>query len=514
MSDFQLLTQSIYWKPWQRNDPRYMRLEMLDRLLEGSFYDHLIYPFSQEQDMAGKYISIYQRRPSAPIDIPGMVGKLSGRKLFSGRHAPAIQHQNKDLRDKVRRLLQEARLALLLPQIAFWGSVGSVVVTFKVVANANKTRGRLRCFVWRSKWCRPTYDDFGELHNLRIAYTSAGSEFISNGATLDYKGKKLDPLVSYWRIMDLGKMADVTYLPIREDKFDPSRPKPEVLIPETPVEHKLGFVQAHWFQNLSGGTYPDGACTWEPSIPLKIELDYTYSQIGRAVRYNASPQIVTIGSMVGEFDPSKGSARSMIRAPHIMIMMKGGFKTEGNERSAGDVKLLEMTGNGIKAGMEYSDKILKLALQQIAALRKDPDSITGGVITGKAMELLDEDLVDLVQELRSAYGDDGVLPLVKKMAVAAIRAGHQLMKGYKEEEIDGLYLEWPRTYNPTPSEIAQLAQAGQAMKDGQLLPSEKIEAWMAAQLDIEENTADQLPEYTPTKDLSTDELDDIVTPAA
>lgn len=514
MSDFQFLTQSIYWKPWQRSNPRYMRLEMLDRLLDGNFYDHLLYPFSQEQDLSGRYISIYQRRPSAPIDIPGMVAKLSGRKLFSGRHAPAFDHENKDIKGRTGRLLQEAKLALLYPQIACWGSVGSVVVTFKVVANADNSRAKMRCFVWRSKWCQRTDDEFGEMKNLRIAYPSAGSEFIATGVTTDYKGKKLDPGISYWRIMDLGTERDVVYKPIREDKFEPARPKPELLIEDTFFVHELGFVQAHWFTNLSGGSHPDGACTWEPSIPLKIEIDYTYSQIGRAVRYNASPQIVTIGSMVGEFDPAKGSAKSMIRAPHIMIMMKGGLKTEGNERTAGDVKLLEMTGNGIKAGMEYSDKILKLALQQIAALRKDPDSITGGVITGKAMELLDEDLVDLVQELRSAYGDDGILPLVKKMCIAAIRAGHPLMKGVSEEEIDGLMLVWPRTYNPTPAEITQLTQAGQQMKDSQLLPGDEVETWIRGQLDIDENTADQVPEITPTNDLASEDVDDIVLPAA
>lgn len=514
MSDLKNLSEQINWNSWQKQDPRFRRLEVWDRFLDGNIYDHLLYPFSQEEDVSRSYIPIYQRRPSVPINIPAMVAKLSGRKLFSGRHAPTVAHEtNKDLLDRVRRLTEEAKLESLMPEVVFRGSVGAVAVSFKIVGKGNK--GRIRCFVWNAKWCYCRFDEFGELDRLRIAYTSSGSEFIATDKLSDYKGKKIEAGHTYWHVQDLTKTSDIVYKPIKESEFKPSTPEAAKLVIDEEVSHKLGFVQAQWFQNLSGGSGPDGACTWESAVPLKIDIDYSLSQLGRAVRYNASPQIVTIGSMAGEFNADKGSSKTMVRAPHVMIMMKGAVKSGDSERGAGDVKLLEMTGNGVKVGLEYVDKIFKIALQLIAAQRKDPDTIKGGVITGKAMELLDEDLVDLVQELRTSYGAGGLLPLIKKMAIAAKRARHPLMRGANEKEIDGLMLDWPRTYNPTPAETTQLTQAAQMMKSEQLLPDPEVTEWLRNQLDQEENSANQVPEITPeTKDLSTTKLDDTVSPAA
>ncbi len=70
-----------------------------------------------------------------------------------------------------------------------------------------------------------------------------------------------------------------------------------------------------------------------------------------------------------------------------------------------------------------------------------------GPLSGKAMEYLDEDEVDLMMDLRSQYGEHGMLPLLRKI----VRA-----EGGKDFDTGGLTLQWPRLFQPTMQEISQL----------------------------------------------------------
>lgn len=446
------LSALIPWPNWARHDERYKRLAIFDLFLEGKFYDHMDYPFSQEEDVTGKYIDVYSRRPSAIYNLPKMVAKLCSRKLFAGKHAPTIMHEDQDFRDRVQKLTEEAELAKLMLQVATWGSVGSVGMTFRIVGDGEK--GKARCFPWKAKWCRPKFDMYGNLSLLRVCYISTGYEFMEKDILTDSLGKPLKPDQNYWRIIDFGTMSEKTYVPIPENKWKPLDGDKGLRVDEE-TDHELGFVPGHWFQNLSGGIGYDGDCTFESALPMCIEMDVTLSSVGRGARYNACPQVVTKGSLVNSNLRDGGK---VVRSPQIMLMFKGGIKQGDTHREAGDAKLLEMTGDGIKVTLDLVKNLEKLALKQIAAIRKDPDNVSG-LITGKAMELLDEDIVDLVQELRTTYGDNGYLPFVKRMALGAAKANHPLMEGATPKQIDGLFLDWPRTYMPTPDEVQKIVGA-------------------------------------------------------
>lgn len=428
----------ITYPAWA-NGGRYARLDGFDRLLDGTIYDHLTHSFYDEKASNNDIISIQDRRPSAQYRLCRMVSRWCSRKLFSGRHAPLIRSQDKSAAKKVRKVVKTVRFWKAMAEIVYLGSVGSVAATFRL-----DNKGRPSITAWRSKFCWPSLNEENELTNLRIAYTSKGSSLMA----YDPGFTDLEPQAEYWFIRDYGPQFEVTWVPPKKSEWNPvegfaDKNQRYIPIPSLTFEHKLGFVPGHWFVNLPGGKYPDGACTWEDAIPISIELDYTLSQIGRGTRYNSAPQLVTIGSVMNQSDID-----GIVRAPVSRIAMQGGYKDEGgNTIAAGDAKLLEMTGAGTEAALKLIDKLRNMALEIVSTSRKDPEKIKG-TMSGRAMEFMDEDADDLIMELRSQYGEHGCLPFLRKILVA------------KRIEIGAkIDLQWPRLFQPTPDDLAKMIPA-------------------------------------------------------
>lgn len=461
---FRKIADGIQYPEWAKRWTRYRRLDLYDRLLDGTFYDHLKYAFYDEMEGSGEgrsLIPIAERRPSAQFRLPRMVSRWSARKLFAGRHRPKIrlpkgtdgkQTKNSKPLANLNGMLRRARFWQTMAEAVLRGSVGSVGVTFRVEDTGAKAR--LVLTVWKAKYCQPSFDEFRQLAQLRIAYHTSGAGLMAGGTTKDHNGAAIAATSTYWFIRDYTKESEVTYAPPLKDEWNPcdgfvgDASKNLIPGPDKTVEHKLGFVPGHWFINLAGGEGEDGDCTWSDAIPNSIEMDYTLSQLGRGTRYNAAPQLVVIGNLLnGE----------ITRGPMSALQVGAGYKEEdGQTIGAGDAKLLEMTGTGIKAGLELIDKLRNFALEQIAAARKDPDKMKAP-LSGRAMEYLDEESNDLVMDLRSQYGEDGALVLIRKIALAAV-----LMN---DKEAGTLKLQWPRLFQPTPDELFALVQALQLAVD-------------------------------------------------
>lgn len=451
---FRKTASKIQYPDWAKGWQRYTRLDQFDRLLDGTFYDHLPYAFYDETDQQEKMIPLENRRPSAQFRLPRMVARWSARKLFAGRHRPKLRLKDKEKLKLINRLLRRAKFWQRMAEAVLLGSVGSIGVTFRVEETGDKAR--LAITLWRAKFCKPSFDDFGDLAQLRVSFTAAGAGLTAFGLAKDIDGKDLEPTGEYWFIRDYTPAEEITFLPVPKADWNPvdgfvaDRTPPRELLPapNMVVAHKLGFVPGHWFINLAGGNGVDGDCTWADAIPNSIELDYTLSQIGRGTRYNAAPQLVLIGELMNE---------DVTRSPSTVLQMRAGYKEDdGLTLGAGDAKLLEMSGTGTDAGLKLIDKLRNYALEQIAAVRKDPDKMKAP-LSGRAMEYLDEESNDLVMDLRSQYGEDGALPLIKKIALAAKLAG--------EDIVGALQLQWPRLFQPTPDELFALMQALQIAVD-------------------------------------------------
>ena len=60
---FTTLMNKMGWPYWAT--PRYKKLVALTKMVDGTFYDHLPHDFYTEEDHAGNYIPLVERRPSA-----------------------------------------------------------------------------------------------------------------------------------------------------------------------------------------------------------------------------------------------------------------------------------------------------------------------------------------------------------------------------------------------------------------------------------------------------------------
>jgi hypothetical protein len=504
------LASRIKWPTWVANCPRYKDLDILDRWLDGTFYDISQCSFYDEVRNAatGELNEIADRRPSAQFRLPKMVAHWAARSLFSGRSIPQIRHPNKSVRRLLKEFASTSQLNAAMLEACYKGSVGSVFMSFRMEAvndptippditedmsqeeidlihslqaealrleaikecqtctidNQQITLPRVKLEVWPAKFCWPQFDGYGALTNMRIAYVAPGYSLIQLGFPRDHRFYPIKASARYWFIRDMTFMDEVTYLPVAEQKWDPVvgfKGEPEVLadgsnppqslipFPSECYTHNFGFVPGQWIKNLSGGTDPDGASTWSDALPNVIEMDFTLSQAGRGTRYNCAPELVIQGDLNGN-----NASGGVTRGPTQILHMAPGRKDpDGNTVSPSDAKLLEMSGTGIDAALKLVNTLRMQALEQISAPRKDPEKMKGP-LSGAAMQHLDEDNIALLNELREAYGENGCLPLIRKLVMAAVKIAK-----FPDIRPGDIYLQWPTMLKPSAGEISQLVTA-------------------------------------------------------
>lgn len=455
-------------------DARYRRLAFLDAILAGELFKNLKFSFFDERRTVNRHkVLMSERRPSVRYNIARMVGRQIARKLFSGRHAPRFDHpSNTPLALAAEALMREGFLKTRILQAVTWGSVGSVAIQF-CVQNGGEGVPRIVFNVYRARMCYPTLDALGELKSLRLWYviTAASAKGLSK---TDHLGRPIKDDGKYWFVRDFLPGREVTYVPVevgsKKDgvSFDRVIQTTTDLNPlkDLAFDFDAKIVPAHWFVNLAGGDFPDGACTWEDAVPGMIDIAFTLSQLGRGVRYNATPQLVTIGGKKKADVPyAPDSPRYSRDASEVIALAAEHEEPGGGKHGRGDAKLLEMNGTAIKAGLDYCERVRKYALEQIGASRKDPDRLHFPQ-SGKAMELLDEDFFDLVGDLKTCYGTYGLVPLMKKAIVLCKAKKHPLLEGVSIKDLDKLTLKWPRPYQPTAQEVQLFAQALALMTQG------------------------------------------------
>lgn len=474
---FKKITSTMEFPSWMAKDSRWRCLTIYDKLLDGCFYDHLPNAFYDEK-VLGKDVPLSERRPSSQYRLPRYVARWAARKLFAGRHIPKVRSKDAKLQQKITDMLTGTHIWPTMFEAAYRGSVGAVAITFRY------NEGKFGLKIWRAVWCSPVFDDFGELALLRVHYCTTGNGLATIGILVK------EPTKDYWFIRDYGKYEEITYNPMAVEDWNPvegAKNGKQLTVPENGViRHNLGFVPGVWIKNPGGCMPPDGAALWEDAIPNMIEVDYLLSQGARGARYNGAPQLVTKGEVVGIDN------EEVTRGPNTRLAFKSDTKDpEGTVIGGGDAKLLEMDGKGTEAVIALVELLKKLALEQIGVVQKDPGELPGP-LSGRAMEFLDEDAHDTAMQWRATYGDGGALALICKMVKTVD----------KSTKTDGVWLQWPRIYMPTPGDVLSIAEALQivaqpsavqgaaAGEDGSvpvmppLLDPAKATAYLEANLDL------------------------------
>ncbi len=462
---FKSITAKIDYPSWANE--RYKCLDMLDRVLDGTLYDHLQNDFYQEETFSGDYIPIQERRPSVRTGFASQVVGVVARKLFAGKHAPKITHDDENYAALIREVIARGSVYETMVSAMYLGSVGSVAVTFRLV------EGSLKFDVWRAKNCYPVFGPAGELAALRVCYTVGGKELLGLGFKTDAKGKPVSTDDTYWFARVFTPSEEITCVPPLADDWNPVEYPWEALTPGVVIQHNLGFVPGVWITNMPGGVGVDGKSTFGEVVNNIVEMDYTLSQLGRGIRYSAAPQTVVIGDVESD----------QRRTPSTIIKLKAAYADEGQKFGAADAKLLEMVGNGTQVGLNYVQELRRITFEALAASIKKSELKTA--MSGRAMEISDDAFYDLANLFRNSYGDGGLIPLMSKV-MKALRMVGMLEVSIDEASITAFGLRWPKLYPSTPADDLQMVESLVMAVQNGLMDADTAKSYLYAQMDLED----------------------------
>jgi Phage portal protein, SPP1 Gp6-like len=444
--------------PWDRDFPdRTRRLDLLRRVLDGTFYDVLPYEFHQERTAGDEYIPLRKRRPSVRYGLPRIVVEDSVALLFSEGHFPTLDSTDREVRAAVSRLVKASRLNAVMTEAALRGSVGSVAVLMRVLC------GRVFLDVLESLYLTPEWEP-----DAPDTLCCVTERYKVSGAALAAQGYRIqDPGATYWFTRQWNAECETWFEPVEvgcttEAAIDRDRS----------VRHGLGFVPLTWIKNLPGGSGADGACTFRASIETSVEIDYQLSQAGRGLKYSDPTLLIR--------EPA-GLDTTMVRGAANALVLS----------EKGDAKLLEIGGTASQAVIEYVRTLRELALESVHGNRVDASRLTTPA-SGRALELMNQGLLWLADNLRVSYGEQGLLAVVRMMLRAA--AIYKLEVDGKAlpplPEFAPLGLRWPAWYSPDSLDRQRDAETVTTLVDAGQMSRETGLQVLAPSYDIEDVPAE------------------------
>lgn len=431
--------------PRDRDYPARARtLDILKRVLDGTFYDVLRYQFHEERGAGGEYIPLRDRRPSVRYALSRIVVEDSVALLFSEGHFPTIESPDRTIRTALADIAKETRLNQIMTEAAIRGSIGSTAILLRVL------RGRIFFNIIDTTWLSPTWDPAAPdtLKTVTERYKVAGHTLATAGYDI------VDPEMDHWFSRSWDDTTETWFLPqpIGADFA------PEIDNGRT-VRHGLGFVPIAWIRNLPGlsptGDPNDGACTFRSAIETQIEIDYQLSQAGRGLKYSSDPTLLIKEPATADTEIVKGAGNALVVS------------------EKGDAKLLEIGGTATTAVIDYVRILREFAIESVHGNRASADRLTAAQ-SGRALELMNQGLIWLADNLRVSYGEGALLQLAR-MILRASNTYQLKVFGADIPPLDPtarLSLKWPRWYPLTAEDrqrdaqtLATLAASGQISRE-------------------------------------------------
>jgi hypothetical protein len=201
--------------------------------------------------------------------------------------------------------------------------------------------------------------------------------------------------------MPTGQVESVPYLCRRiiDEEFDlvfkpapikDPRELPQLeLDPEQSWHHRLGYFPGVWIQNLPDQEEVDGISDCEGAFEMFDTVDRLYSQANFAILANMEPTLVL----------SRNELLDKIQAP----VMTGSDQAL-NVGMGGSANYLEISGEGIRMGLDFAASLRQAALDRVQCVLVDPDKISGAAQSAKAIEYLYAPMLEKAGRLRAQYG--------------------------------------------------------------------------------------------------------------
>ncbi len=444
---------------------RAYRVGILSRVLDGTIYDNLPNAFHQEKNEAGEYVPLRQRRPCGRYNLCRVVVDDSVSLLFSEGHFPEAEHDDKETKEALKKLVKECKLNELMIDAATRGSVGSVATFFRVI------EGRIFLSASSTQYLTPTWNPKAPDTLLKVIeqYKVKGKALKDADYTIDDKDLQAD----FWLRTEWDANAETAFLPAKVSKTEAPVFKKDTA---RSVEHKLGFVPVVWTKNLPGGDEIDGGCSFPNDvIDTSIEIDYLLSQNGRGLKYTMDPTLIIK-------EPAMGGNGEMVKgAGNAIVVSKDG-----------DAKMLEINGTASDALINFVRFLRELALEGAHGNRANADKLSAAQ-SGRAMELMNQALIWLADKLRISYGEGAL----REILVMMIKAADKLPLKFKDGSDVGklaqkgdVTLRWPAWYQPTALDSQEKAETLHTLKDSGLMSRETGVKAIAADYDIEDVPAE------------------------
>lgn len=465
---FQTLAKKI---PKDKDLPeRTWTLQVLRSVLEGTIYDKLRYSFQEERTSGGEYIPLRDRRPSVRYNLSRMVVQDSVALLFGDGHFPTVELQTPEACASLQDVIKETKLAQVMHEAAMRGSVGSIAILMRVL------KGRIFFDAMDTDFLTPEYDpeEPDTLLSVKEKYKVRGRVLADIGYSIDPLA--MDSMFWFQRIWD--KEGENWFFPVPVVKFGRHNPFKVAQI-DPPVEpqldksrsvkHSLGFVPMVWIKNLPGTIGIDGCSTFRPAIDTQIEVEYQLSQAGRGLKYSSDP-LLMIRSPAAD-------SKTMVRSAATALVVE----------EDGDAKMLEISGQAAAAVIEYVKALRESAIESIHGNRSNADKLSAAQ-SGRAMEMMHQPLIWLADQMRTTYGENGLLPLVR-MVIAVIAKLPIKVKGKEVKHLsdaDDPTLRWPPWFAATGFDREQEATALSTLRSASLISRETAVKSIAASFDIED----------------------------
>jgi hypothetical protein len=471
---------------------RFKDLDAYDRLLDGTLYDDITKPFDIAFDGGGTYIPIHKRRPSLIYNLARIIAEQCASLTFGEGHSPNIKCEDggqdssnapnpyEPTEKALAAIADTAELPSIMMQAVTRGSVGSCALVVRSLPS-----GMPHISVVLGKYARPILNprDPMDVQGLVQQYPVRGYELIQRGYPDSIVEKDDD---FYWLRSELDAQKETWYLPLANDKFNVD-PKKRVwkVDEERSGPHRFGVVPTVWIRNGSGVDTMDGPATFGAITDMIVSIDYLLSHLDRAIHYAADPLLVIKRGELLDLDLVDGG-KKVVKDPANAVDLQG---------KDSDAKLLETTGKGVETGREFIKAIREYALEVVGGMRSDSDHAGGGPQSGRALELLHQALVWLIERCRLAYGNRGYLPLMKLMLIG-IKRGAIVIPGVDVANVDvnaPMHNVWPHWWKPRGQDLAQQASALQTLAGGStmdpvaVLPREMVTRIAATDLGFDPN---------------------------
>lgn len=454
-------------------DDRMLKLFMYDLIVNDGLYDILKYPFHVEtQNIAStaKYISLRERKPSAPLNLCKSVVEDCASLLFGENHFPQIHIKDRTTREILKSIDKCINFKKIFADAVKYGSIGSVAFLVGVID------GQPFILPKKTIYLTPEFDNEKTKNLVRITekYQTTGRCL----RTIGYNIEDSDLDAEFWYQCEWTREKEIYYIPWKvearfiyvDKKKSRENEKPPQVDTERTIEHGLGFVPIVWVQNLPGGDAIDGKCTFDSGIETMIERDYLMSQGGRGLRYSCDPLLLIKSDSLTLEEPYIKSADNALHLP-----------------KDGDARLLEITGGAVDALAKFAKVLREQALEAIHGNRSDANKLSVAQ-SGRAMEMMNQDLIWLCETLRNCYGELGLVKVIE-MLLRIADTTTILVKGKpigKVKSDEDVVLIWPSWYAPTPDDMQKTALSIDMFRRSKVVGQKTAIKSIASMFDIED----------------------------